>query len=346
MANRLVTWPAAAGFRYTTSVLALTVSLLWLFTVVTPSEEAVKVRNSLVAQVGEPADFDWAPEETPPGFLGDSGRPHEAYRAIRGSLLALGREDATPGLDGALAISEHLMKNPERRGGPIQRDTVTTYREIIDKGRGYCADFTQVFNAIAITAGLPVREWSIAFDAFGSGHAFNEIYDSQRGKWILVDSFHSLYFVDSASEEPLSVLGVHDRLLSLGTSDGVEIRRIGDGRIPFRSDDLALDYYRRGMSQLALLWGNNVFDYERQPLVRFAARFGRSAEQAMAILAGVYPEVVIYPTGVSQRDVDALFRKRQHFFLALGAVAVSGLLMLWQVVAALVRRRPSVRRTG
>ena len=48
--------------------------------------------------------------------------------------------------------------------------------------------------------------------------AKGEAKGKQRGKWILVDSFHSLYFVDPATREPLSVLEIHDRLLSLGTS--------------------------------------------------------------------------------------------------------------------------------
>ena len=72
----------------------------------------------------------------------------------------------------------------------------------------------------------------------------------------MVDSFHSLYFVDPASREPLSVIELHDRLLRIGGEDrGAEIQRIVPERFPSRSEDLAIDYYRRGMAQLWLVWG-------------------------------------------------------------------------------------------
>ena len=325
------------------ALLGMAIPLLWLYTLVTPGEEAVKVRNGLVAQIGEPADFDWLPNETPATFLLDRGPVPVEFARIAAHLSESAEPGHAGGLDLALVISRHLMSAPHHVGGPVQASAAVAYKGITRHGHGYCADFTQVFTAIATAAGLSVRTWGISFEAFGAGHAFNEVFDKARHKWVLVDSFHSLYFVDGMTQEPLSVLEVHKRLLALGGADTglLAIRRIVPDRFPFRSDALALDYYRRGMPQLALAWGSNVFDYDRSTAVRLGARVSRHLERALAIASGVYPKLRIYPIGVSERDVQALFRARNRFLIA---VAASGLALLtfgWQL--AVVLRRPNAR---
>ena len=37
----------------------------WLLSLATPSTEAARLRNSLLANVGEPGDFDWLPGNAP-----------------------------------------------------------------------------------------------------------------------------------------------------------------------------------------------------------------------------------------------------------------------------------------
>ena len=326
-------------FRVVCALVGVLVPVAWLLTLVTPSEEAVKVRNALVMQVGTPADFDWTPDEIPATFLVNrKGVPAEFLQVARrfGPPLAPGGEGA---LDRALVVSRELMSASHRVGGPIQSDNLNAYHGITADGRGYCADFTQVFNAIAVASNLPVREWSIAFEEFGAGHAFNEIYDAGQGQWVLVDPFHSLYFVDPDSREPLSVREVHDRLLGIDKDSGIEMRSIVKERFPFRSEALAIDYYRRGMPQLAMTWGNNVFDYERSVAVGWAGRVSRSLQQAIAIMLGIYPRSVIYPVGVSTSDVAELDRARTRFLLAIASVLICGLLF-----GALLY--DSVRRAG
>jgi hypothetical protein len=327
------------AFRIVCALVGALVPVAWLLTLVTPSVEAVKVRNALVMQLGKPADFDWTPAETPATFLVNrQGVPAEFLPVARrfGPPLA---PDGAGALDRALVVSRGLMGTAQRMGGAIQSDNLDAYRGITADGRGYCADFTQVFIAIAVASNLPVREWSIAFEEFGAGHAFNEIYDAGQGKWILVDSFHSLYFIDPDSREPLSVREVHDRLLGIVEDSPVEVRSIVKESFPFRSEALAIDYYRRGMPQLAMVWGNNVFDYERSAAVNWAGRVSRPLQQAIAIMLGIYPRSMIYPVGVSMRDVDELDRAGDRFLLAMACVLVCGLLF-----SALLY--DSVRRSG
>lgn len=327
--------------RLLAAAVGLVVPLIWLLTTVTPSEVTVRVRNALGASVGVPADFDWTPDRVPRGFLLSTiAPPAEFSRIADGLVAAIASPDQRPGFDLTLAISRDLMRATKRVGSPIRAPALQTYRYITEQGRGYCADFVKVFNGIALAAGVPVRQWGFAFTAFGSGHTFNEIYDHGRGKWLLVDSFHSLYFVDPQTREPLSTLEVHDRLLSLDPERrGAEIVRIVPGRFPFRSDAIALDYYRVGMRQLWLVWGNNVLDFERHPVTGPVSRVSRGAGQLLGLAIGQYPTIRIYPKGVSERDLRELFRARDELLLALACCVVSVLLFGPQLFQLLRRRR-------
>ena len=297
---------------------------LWFGSLVTPGEEAVKIRNGFVAEVADVREFDWQPGAVPPSFKLNRSDPTEQFRRAADSIRAGANGLEQPGLGTAVAISRHLMQSPDRKGGAIQRNLGETYREITSNGQGYCADFTRVFTGLSIAMGLPVRTWSISFDGFGAGHSFNEIFDAATSKWVMIDSFHSLYFVDGTTGQPLSVLEVHDRLLFPDESiAGIDVRPIVATRIPFRSDNLVIDYYRRGFSQLALVWGNNVFDYDASNVIRAASHASRHVERAVAIGLAVYPDLKIYPRGRSQRDVEALFRARDRFLTATLLLALS-----------------------
>ena len=304
-------------------VIGLLTPSLWFASLVTPGEEAVKIRNGLVAEMADPAAFEWKPAETPRTFKLNQSKPTTSMRAVVASIRAANTGNAAQGLALAVAIARHLMQSPRRTGGPIQAGLDATYQRITENGEGYCADFTRVFSGLAVASDLPVRTWSISFEAFGAGHSFSEIYDSVRSKWILIDAFHSLYFVDAVSLEPLSVLELHERLILSGGVPRVAISPIVAGKSPFKSDALALDYDRRGFRQLALVWGNNVFDYDRSSAIKWAGRASRHLERAVAIGLDIYPDLKIYPRGHSQRDVEALLRAKNRFFEAAAMLVLS-----------------------
>jgi hypothetical protein len=248
---------------------------------------------------------------------------------VDGNYFSDARSDQQ-GLGFALAVSTDLMRSPRRVDTPIRDNSFRTYLAITREGRGYCADFVKAFTAIALARGLAVRQWGFAFDGFGSGHTFNEIYDPQLQKWVLVDSFHSLYFVDPGTREPLSTLEVHDRLLGIGAQHGaVEIVKIIEKRFPFRSDALAMDYYRRGMPQLWLVWGGSPFDYEASIAGRLEQGVHRALGQLVGIATGKYPKIRIYPVGLSQRDYRALVEARNEFFLAALFSSLFALAAVW-----------------
>lgn len=329
---------ASRPFRLAAAMLGILIPSLWLVSTVTPSDEAVKLRNALLADMGTIEDFNWTPETVPDSFRVETGGPDDYFKGRAAELLGGIADKSASDFDKGLAISRRLLQSGER-GGAIMSDNAEAYREITEQGRGYCGDYTQVFNALALATGMPVREWGIAFDAFGSGHAFNEVYDRNRGKWILVDSFHSLYFVDPQDEEPLSVLEVHDRLLGIDPRGEVRVVPIVADEFAFRSEAVALDYYRRGMRQLFLWWGNNVFDYERHRLIGWVGKVSRSLQQATAIVVGVHPKILIYPKGVSTRNVNDLFQAWRDFLLAAAAFAIACLVFGLQILAIMRETR-------
>jgi hypothetical protein len=312
-------------FRTLAACLGICIPGLWLLSIVTPGEEAVKVRNALVVEMGRVRDFTWSPTKMPRDFRVNRAAPSTAYTRTADALVHPPGAPSRQGLELGLAIARHLRGHPEANfGSPIQSGLDETYKAIVNDRRGYCADFTFVFSGLAVAANLPVRTWSISFESFGAGHAFNEIYDRQLGKWILLDSYHGLIFVDPGSRLPLSVLEVHRRLLELGEEQrALAIERVIGKWLPFRSEQAALDYYRRGMPQLAMSWGIDVFDYDQSELIRAAALISRHLERAVGIATGYYPKMVVYPEGVSLRDLAALDRVRNRFWLAAVALAIS-----------------------
>lgn len=303
--------------------LNLAVSIAWVATFLLTGDNLVRLRNSLGARVGEASDFAWLPSDPPAGFL-TAG--HDAPGSLVAAASSAGSRlgDDRGAFAVGVALSQDLMRAPKRVDGPVNSTSGATYLAIVEQGRGYCGDFVKAFTALSLASGIPVRQWGFAFDGFGSGHTFNEVYDAQLRKWVMIDSFHSLYFVDPASRLPLSTVEVHDRLLAIGeSSQGVEIVRIVPERVPFRNDELAMDYYRRGMSQLWLVWGSNVFDYEASFAGRLEASVHRSVGQLIGLLTGRYPSIRVYPVGLSRRDFRALMDARREFLLATAFLAAS-----------------------
>jgi len=320
---------------------ALLATLAWTVALVTPSADAVRLRNSFVATVGQAGDFAWPPDQVPASFLLERSPVPDEFAAVA-EMLREGEDDPPIKFAMSLTIARHLVEKPQR-GGALRRNSWETYEMILTKGRGYCSDFSQVFTALAIAADVPVREWGLGFDGFGAGHAFNEIWDSSTEKWIFVDSFHSLYVQDSATGVPLSVMEFQ-RLLNEGASEKeLTVQPIVAERFAFESEAEALDYYRRGMDQFYLCWGNNVFTYDRHPVVRLLSPISRPLEQGGAIVAGVYPRIRILRTPGGQAYIDSLFRKRNMFLTSVSLLTVVLLLLaseLWYW------RRARRRRVG
>ncbi len=320
--------------------------LLWLLLLVVPpltlapylrsSTEVVRMRNALLLDAGNDAAVPWTPPQWPAGFATETAPPPAVFSAVAAQLgLAAMPDDWTR----ALAISRHqLGSQPELKGGPIQSDLQSTYRRIVGAGDGYCADFVRAFTAIANAAGMPLRAWAFSFDGFGGhGHVMVEIWNRQVQRWQLVDIFQNYYFVNG-SDAPLSAMQFRKALRD--NAPGLQLRPLYAGaRAAYSREASAWSYFRNGLPQWYLWWGNNVYSYDAASLVHALGPLSRSLEQLGGIAQGVHPRLVVLREPGNARAFDRLGRTRIHV-LAVGAVSGLAALVL---VATLLRRRTAVR---
>ena len=230
-----------------------------------------------------------------------------------------------------MALVRHLDATAVS-GDPLQSDTRTTYQEIRQGKGGYCSDYTQVFNGLALAAGIGVREWGAAFDGFGGwGHAFSEVFLPETGKWVMIDPFYGFWVRDSATGAPLSVQEFRERLARPDPLAGMSIEVVAPNMYDFTSPEKLIAWYGRGTSQFYLWWGNNVFDYDEQPLVRVAARFSRSAEQLAAIIAGVHPRIRILPAEADGPAYQRFVANRRRLEVLTGLGIALGLLLVGEI---------------
>jgi hypothetical protein len=326
-------------------VLGLDVGRLVLAPTRGDSIDAVRVRNAMVARLGTPDETEWRPDAVPlayrwerlpaPRYFADVVARLQAREGRQGTALAT-----------AVELARHLRKD-SRQGPPIQANTRETYETILAGKGGYCSDYTQSFTALALAAGLAVREWGFAWEDMANGHAFNEVWEPVLQKWVLIDSFVSFYVVDRISGIPLSALEFRDALLSGRDAGELQVVQIVPERFGFKSVERALAWYRRGLPRLFLVLGNGVYSYDANPAIQLAEALPRSAEMAVAILLGEHPRFLFVPwhgdpevTGqVRAMDAELLWLLAKLAALLLIGVAFA--ILLWSFAIRRQRTLPA-----
>lgn len=325
------------------TVVALGFPVAWLYGKAIPSDihasrESVRLRNSLIASVGSPADFDWTPANVPAGFRWERGPAPQEFVDVTAKLLAAA--DGQSNFDKMLILARHLRSRPTN-DSPVGVSTVEAYHKIVDEGVGWCSDFTQVLNGLSFAAGLPVREWGFSFDGFGGlGHAITEVWDEELRKWVFLDSYYSFYLRDIATKAPFSVQDLRAFLKSGKPHDAVEIVPIVPERIGFQSPEKLVAYYRDGADQFYLHWGNDVFALDANATVQSLRRVSPALSQVTAIVLGIYPEIRISPDDARLPPAESLFALRDRFFAVLAAIVVLSLALIAAIVWHHRARRP------
>jgi hypothetical protein len=317
-------------------VAAIVLPLLSLLPYTLSGTEAARARNSLVLDDTADASIDWTPPQVPPGFLVDRGPADPVFIAVAQRLHLA---ELPTDWDRAVAISRHLLgSSPRLPGGAIQADLQTTYRRIVGGGYGYCVDFVQSFSAIAGAAGMPMRSWAFSFDGFGGhGHILPEIWNRQAGEWQVLDLFNNAYF--TIADKPLSAREFRAAMLA---GRPIRMHRLDPSARPgYIHEEKAWDYYRRGLPEWYLWWGNNPFSYDQAASVRMFSPVSRSLAQLGAILQGVHPHIHVLATPENRARIDALRQVRLHLW----GVVVSVLVGLIVVAVTLVRERGGRRES-
>ena len=292
--------------------------------------EAVRLRNALRLQPSRNEDFSWVPPHFPPGFAVERREPGAEFRAI---VASVGADQMRGDWAKALSLSAHLTERAEDKG-PVRDDPLATYRAIRE-GYGYCADFVKVFLVLAHAAGLAARQWAFSFDGFGGhGHTFVEVFDRERGKWLFLDVYNNFHAVDATSGEALGALEFRDALL--GRRAPALLRPNGPGRPGFVIEHKAIDYYRGGIDQWYLVWGNSAYSYYMHPVVRWSGSISRGLAHLAANVVGAQPHIRIYATPENRVSESRMFalRRRLHWAALAGLLLIVALVMQLAAVGA------------
>jgi hypothetical protein len=317
------------------SLFVLIVSLLSLAPYLGSSTELVRLRNALLLRERISPDFEWTPSSVPASYMQELGPADPFFSEV---VRHLGLSEMPDDWARAVAISRHLLSSsPVLSGGAVMSDLRGTYKRVVTQGDGYCGDFSDVFVAIALAAGMPVRTWSFSFDGFGGhGHIWPEIWNRQAGRWQLVDVFNNYYFFETPAV-PFSALALRQALLSGSTQ--LRLAPLDPvARLGWALENKAWDYYRRGLHGWYMGWGNNVFTYDRSLSVRLFSGVSRSLEQLGAILEGVHPPVRLLANADNRAQVQAMWRLHLHLLVLVWLVPLAALVFLTCVVAWMYRR--------
>jgi hypothetical protein len=308
------------------------------------SIDAVRIRNAMVAELGDPAETDWPPNAPPPNYHLETLPPPAFFMAVVDEVVPPEARQE-PALATALRLARHLH-SASRPGEPIQSDTQDTYEKILTGQGGYCADYTQVFDALALAAGLQVREWGFTWEDMANGHAFNEVWDPELSKWVLVDVFNSFYVVDADTGVPMGALEFRASLLKEAGSGEAQLVPIVADRFGFKSSEKALNWFFRGVPRMYLLLGNNVVSYDANPAIQLTEVLPRSVEMMVAILIGKHPRFLFVPPASHPevRDqVEQLHEQLLWFLVKIAVIFVLGIGLLTSGWRSLRARRSSDR---
>jgi len=325
--RRWPTWVAAA---------LLVLSPLTLLPYFTSSTEVAKLRNAMVFDEAPRSAFDFDPTRWPADFLLDQ-RPPEAYFVAVAKPLGL--ESLPDDWSRALAISRHLLTGqPRLVGGAIQAPLQETHRRIVQRGEGYCADFIRVFQALAATAGMPLRTWAFSFDGYGGhGHIVVEIWNRQQQHWQMLDLFNNVYY-RGADGQPLAALEVRDGFLRDGAAMN-SVPLVPQARLGFRFEEKLRDYYRRGLKEWYLWWGNNPFEYEDADAVRWLLPVSRPLAQLGGMAQGVQPHAVALVSDANAAQRSQMKRLSWQIRIVAGLMLLSLLVLVWQGLRRRADRR-------
>ncbi|MDG4714304.1 transglutaminase domain-containing protein [Winogradskyella marincola] len=113
-------------------------------------------------------------------------------------------------VDKAVLIALWLRKHIKGgRGLSLASDEAL--KAMINGDGGVCSDMSQIFNNFCVINDIKVREWGITIVPFNKkygGHATNEIFSKELGKWVIIDVSKSILFYYEDNNEPLSLFQV------------------------------------------------------------------------------------------------------------------------------------------
>ncbi len=278
--------------------------LLVLISQYPSATELVKLRNAMVFNVIFENEADWPGTAFPESFRTEQAK---IPATLASYFHPINAEFNAKDMEYLLAHTHSLNLHNKRKGGPIQSNTAQTISVIAEQHQGYCADYTQVINVLAYAAGVPVREWAIAFDGFGGhGHAFNEIWDDRRQQWVMLDVFNGFYPVNRNNQQPLSVLAF--RRMLQHSPEHIQLQLIPGSAFGFRDEAMAIRYFQRGANQFYLWWANDDLTQESSTLLGLLHVLSMHLGQLVSIVTGKHPQIKAISQPENQELIDTMLQ--------------------------------------
>lgn len=315
------------------ALIAIVLPILALSPHLVSGTELVRLRNAVLLDRSLGADFDWsAPPSADFPFDAPPFDPHFDAVARELKLSELPDDWAR-----ALTISRHLLGSAPLRGGGVQDSLQRTHLAIVRRGDGYCADFIDVFLAIASSSGMQARAWAFSFDGFGGhGHILVELWNRDLQRWQLIDLFNN-YTFSAGQGTPLSAREFRDTVSREPAA--LELLPIEPrARVGWIHRDKALDYYRRGLDEWYLFWGSQVQSSERSALYRSLQPVSQAVAEAATMLHGGAPLVRPLATPANAGRIDALHRLRWQLWSS-AASAAFGIVLALVIYGTRLRMR-------
>jgi len=193
-----------------------------------------------------------------------------------------------------------------------------------DSGQGCCSDFSKAWLFYANYLGLRAREVN------NIGHTTVEYFDRQRGKWVWLDPFNKVKFVDEG-EVPLSQREI--RAMSL--FDVAQVRRLPGshadfdprGYVGYQPREYAVVSWRRGVNFLEVeAWDARLRDWG----------LPKSLRQLVLLSTGIQPGWLVLAT-----DPMAFYLRllQGMLYAVLAFFVAEDVWIAWRVGAWWFRRR-------
>lgn len=127
--------------------------------------------------------------------------------------------------DKAIQIGKYLRSNI-KGGRGLGLSSRKALEKMIAHEGGVCSDFSQIFNSFCLINNIKVREWGCIDKLYKAeyGHTFNEIYSSERKKWIAIDIHKAIVFANKAGD----LLSAFELFSTLRAGDSIEFFHYSD----------------------------------------------------------------------------------------------------------------------
>ncbi len=171
-----------------------------------------------------------------------------------------------------------------------------------------------------------MRQWGFSFDGFGGhGHTVVEVYDRQRGKWLLLDVFNNFHAVDASQRRTARGAGIpkgaarfaRRRCACVPTGVAVQV----SSKARRRSTTIGAAFISGTCCE-----GNDVFGYYAHPLVRAAGTAiadVRAVRREHGRREAAHPHST-KPAKMPSRYATCIALRRQLVVLAVASAAASG----------------------